>query len=93
MLWSYGEEIKRSKLGSTMKINVDVMLDGTTYFVEGKGSDTTFISDQHKGLMEAIKELMSMAEQIQCIRHIYANFQKKFKEVVFNNLFWMAAKC
>lgn len=32
MLWSYGEEIKRSKLGSTMKINVDVMLDGTTYF-------------------------------------------------------------
>nr|KAJ0190810.1 hypothetical protein LSAT_V11C800418130 [Lactuca sativa] len=30
--WSYEKEIKRTNLGSTVKMDVDVMLDGTTYF-------------------------------------------------------------
>nr|KAJ0211487.1 hypothetical protein LSAT_V11C400221130 [Lactuca sativa] len=30
--WSYGEEIRRTKPGSTVKMDVDVMPDGTTYF-------------------------------------------------------------
>nr|KAJ0185151.1 hypothetical protein LSAT_V11C900458210 [Lactuca sativa] len=30
--WSYGEEIKRTNPGSTVKMDVDVMPDGTTYF-------------------------------------------------------------
>nr|KAJ0201229.1 hypothetical protein LSAT_V11C600309130 [Lactuca sativa] len=30
--WSYGEEIKRTNPRSTMKMDVDVMPDGTTYF-------------------------------------------------------------
>ncbi|CAI9284255.1 unnamed protein product [Lactuca saligna] len=30
--WSYGEEIRRTNPGSTVKMDVDVMPDGTTYF-------------------------------------------------------------
>ncbi|KAJ9553709.1 hypothetical protein OSB04_017754 [Centaurea solstitialis] len=31
-VWSYGEELRRSNPGSTIKIDVDVMPDGKTYF-------------------------------------------------------------
>ncbi|CAI9285468.1 unnamed protein product [Lactuca saligna] len=39
----------------------------------------TLISDQHKGLVQAIKERVSVVEHRQCARHIYANFKKRFK--------------
>nr|GEY28104.1 hypothetical protein [Tanacetum cinerariifolium] len=44
------------------------------------GEGLTIISDQHKGLIEAAKEVMPFAEHRQCARHIYANFRKKFTE-------------
>ncbi|GJZ52731.1 hypothetical protein Tco_0607616, partial [Tanacetum coccineum] len=56
------------------------------------GEGLTIISDQHKGLIEAAKEVMPFAEHRQCARHIYANFRKKFTGVLYRNLFWKAAK-
>ncbi|GJU33170.1 hypothetical protein Tco_1176759 [Tanacetum coccineum] len=56
------------------------------------GAGLTIISDQHKGLIEAAKEIIPLAEHRQCARHIYANFRKKFNGVVYRNLFWKAAK-
>ncbi|XP_014502384.1 uncharacterized protein LOC106762820 [Vigna radiata var. radiata] len=38
----------------------------------------TWMSDQQKGLVHAIKELLPLAEQRYCVRHLYANFRKKF---------------
>ncbi|CAI9282734.1 unnamed protein product [Lactuca saligna] len=123
-VWSNGEEIMRTNPGSTVKIDVNVMPDSTTYFskigqllaamgrdannhifpiawvvveVENKetwkwfldlllddiemgiGHGLTLISDQHKGLIEAVKERVPAAEHRQCARHIYANFKKSFK--------------
>ncbi|CAI9281649.1 unnamed protein product [Lactuca saligna] len=135
-VWSYGEEIMRTNPGSTVKIDVDVMPDSTTYFskigqllaamgrdannhifpiawavvaVENKetwkwfldlllddiemgiGHGLTLISDQHKGLVEAIKERVPAAKHRQCARHIYANFKKIFKGEQYRTLFWAAA--
>ncbi|KAI3517911.1 hypothetical protein L1887_17133 [Cichorium endivia] len=58
----------------------------------GTGNGLTLISDQHKGLVEAVKERAPDAEHRQCARHIYANFKKRFKGEQFRKLFWIAAK-
>lgn len=55
------------------------------------GNDLTLMSDQHKGLMEAVKELLPQAEHRQCARHICANLKKKFPGAHFENLFWKAS--
>ncbi|GJZ27994.1 60S ribosomal protein L34 [Tanacetum coccineum] len=55
------------------------------------GAYMTIISDGHKGLMEAVKNLLPYAEHRQCARHIYANFKKKWNGLHFKSLFWLAA--
>ncbi|XP_071735532.1 uncharacterized protein [Rutidosis leptorrhynchoides] len=56
------------------------------------GVRITLMSDQHKGLIEAVKDVMPYAEHRQCARHIYENFRKKYSCVEFRNLFWAASK-
>ncbi|GKC76148.1 pentatricopeptide repeat-containing protein [Tanacetum coccineum] len=40
------------------------------------GNGLTLTSDQHKGLIEAVNEVMPYAEHRQCARHIYEGFRK-----------------
>ncbi|KAJ9561399.1 hypothetical protein OSB04_006559 [Centaurea solstitialis] len=56
------------------------------------GQGLTLMSDQHKGLIEVVKEVMPYAEHRQCARHIYENFRKAYSGLEFRNLFWKAAK-
>ncbi|CAI9286925.1 unnamed protein product [Lactuca saligna] len=58
----------------------------------GNGVGLTLLSDQHKGLIEAVKERVPDVEHRQCARHIYANFKKKFTGAEYRKLFWRAAK-
>ncbi|CAI9290959.1 unnamed protein product [Lactuca saligna] len=58
----------------------------------GDGRGLTIISDQYKGLVEAVKERAPACEHRQCARHIYTNFKKKYTGVEFRKLFWRAAK-
>ncbi|XP_071738606.1 uncharacterized protein [Rutidosis leptorrhynchoides] len=72
--------------------------DNWTWFVEliaydlevQGGVGLTLMSDQHKGLIEAVKDVMPFAEHRQCARHIYENFRKQYSGVEFRNLFWAA---
>nr|KAJ0186526.1 hypothetical protein LSAT_V11C900479900 [Lactuca sativa] len=50
------------------------------------------ISDQHKGPVEATKEILPHVEHMQCARHIYANFRKVYSRIQFRNMFWAVAK-
>ncbi|KAL4554246.1 hypothetical protein LXL04_039646 [Taraxacum kok-saghyz] len=57
----------------TWKWFIDLLLNDIDM---GNGAGLTFISDQHKGLVEAVKERAPASEHRQCVRHIYANFKK-----------------
>ncbi|CAI9299451.1 unnamed protein product [Lactuca saligna] len=65
-------------------ITNDLELDG--------GRGMAVISEQHKGLLEATKEVLPLAQHRQCARHIYFNFRKVYSGVEFKNMFWVAAK-
>lgn len=52
----------------------------------------TFISDQQKGLLPAMDELLPDVEQRFCVRHLYNNFRKKYPGKKLKELMWRAAK-
>ncbi|GJW02308.1 pentatricopeptide repeat-containing protein [Tanacetum coccineum] len=74
--------------------------DNWSWFLELLGEDLelptgnglTLMSDQHKGLIEAVKDVMPHAEHRQCARHIYEGFRKHYSGVEFRNLLWAASK-
>lgn len=51
-----------------------------------------FISDQQKGLKQALEEVIPEAPTRFCLRHLYANFKNKFKGKALKDLMWAAAK-
>ncbi|XP_078439857.1 uncharacterized protein LOC144710066 [Wolffia australiana] len=60
--------------------------------VDGHG--WTIVSDQQKGLENAVAGLLPNAEHRNCARHIYANWRKKGHSIVIlRNLLWKAMKC
>ncbi|KAI3410691.1 uncharacterized protein J3R85_018538 [Psidium guajava] len=56
------------------------------------GNDWAFMSDQQKGLVAAMAELMKYAEHRMCARHIYANWAKKHRGDQLQKQFWLIAK-
>ncbi|GJZ40779.1 calcium/proton exchanger [Tanacetum coccineum] len=55
------------------------------------GEGLTIIFDSHKGLLEGVNELLPNAKHRKCIRHLFANYKKKFSGVQLQCLFWNAA--
>ncbi|CAN6171229.1 unnamed protein product [Urochloa humidicola] len=58
----------------------------------GDGADWVFISDQQKGVLNAVEKWAPLAEHRNCARHIYANWKKQFKEKEWQKKFWRCAK-
>ncbi|KAJ9565013.1 hypothetical protein OSB04_000979 [Centaurea solstitialis] len=69
--------------------------DNWTWFINLVGEDLdivngeglTLISDQHEGLVQAVKDIMPNAEHRQCARHIYENFRKVYSKASYPQLF------
>ena len=58
------------------------------------GLGWTIISDQQKGLENAVTYLLPHREHRNCARHIYANWKKKgHSNEELKVLFWKAVKC
>ncbi|GJY69557.1 multidrug resistance-associated protein 5 [Tanacetum coccineum] len=57
-----------------------------------RGNGLTLMSDQHKGIIEAVKDVMPNAEHMQCARHIYENFRKNYSGLEFRNFNWATSK-
>ena len=73
-----------------------------TWFIEllmqdlgiSDGLGWTIISDQQKGLENAVANLLPHGEHRNCARHIYANWKKKgHSSQLLKKLFWKAVKC
>jgi len=58
----------------------------------GDGDGWVFISDQQKGLINAVNKWAPKVEHRMCARHIYANWRKKFTNKKYQKLFWRCAK-
>ncbi|XP_042032342.1 uncharacterized protein LOC121779059 [Salvia splendens] len=53
-----------------------------------EGVRITIISDQQKGLENAVQSLLPLAKHRNCARHIYANWKKTHKGPLLKQLFW-----
>ena len=58
----------------------------------GDGEGWVIISDQQKGILNAVQKWAPSAEHRNCARHIYANWRKKFKNKEWQKKFWHCAK-
>ncbi|WVZ25187.1 hypothetical protein V8G54_003731 [Vigna mungo] len=54
-------------------------------------SGLTIMSDQQKGLRYAVEDVIPGVAQRFCVRHLYANFRKKFPGKILKMLMWRAA--
>jgi hypothetical protein len=66
------------------------MLSRDIQFGDGKG--WVFISDQQKGILNAVEKWAPEAEHRNCARHIYANWKKEFYKKEWQKKFWACAK-
>ncbi|XP_035830903.1 uncharacterized protein LOC110914631 [Helianthus annuus] len=60
--------------------------------VTDNGESWTFISDQQKGLLNAVAVVWPKAEHRNCARHIYANWHKTYKDEELKELFWKSTR-
>lgn len=59
----------------------------------GDGSGVALSSDQQKELIYAIKSVLPYAEHRMCARHIFANLQKRYKQMgPLHKQFWKCAR-
>nr|KAJ0213175.1 hypothetical protein LSAT_V11C400215600 [Lactuca sativa] len=56
------------------------------------GYGYSVISDQHKGLIEVVKELLPYVEHMQCGKHISQNLRKRYSAAQYESIFWKASK-
>ena len=52
----------------------------------------TFLSDRQKGLLEVVQYSFPNSPHAYCIRHLYENFHKRFKNPLLKQLLWDAAR-
>ncbi|GJU84747.1 hypothetical protein Tco_1292293 [Tanacetum coccineum] len=97
-LWQYRQAILDTNPGSTCVLENEVNHeDGKLHFSRddlnlGDGGGISIISDEHKGLLQAVVDWLPNAEHRQCVRQIYANFKKRWSGLQFKRLFWGAAE-
>jgi hypothetical protein len=59
--------------------------------INNQGDGWVIISDQQKGPIKAVNEIIPEAEHRMCARHIYANWRKKHRDKGFQKPFWACA--
>jgi transposase-like protein len=60
--------------------------------INNYGDRWVIISDQQKGLIRAVSEIIPEAEHRMCARHIYANWKKLYGDKIYQKMFWACPK-
>ncbi|XP_020158364.1 uncharacterized protein [Aegilops tauschii subsp. strangulata] len=60
--------------------------------INNNGAGWVIISDQQKGLINAVNDYLPATEHRMCARHIYANWRKKHRDHEWQKKFWAVAK-
>jgi hypothetical protein len=50
------------------------------------------MTDKQKGVIPAVQQVFSELLHRYCVKHLYANFNEKFKGLVLKNQLWTCAK-
>ncbi|XP_021767368.1 uncharacterized protein LOC110731795 [Chenopodium quinoa] len=58
-----------------------------------EGQGVCIISDEHMGILNAVKSVLPKAEHRHCGRHVFAHWPKSFREDEMKLHFWKIAKC
>lgn len=56
------------------------------------GDGWTFISDRQKGLLNVVEEMIPLAEQRYCVRHMHNNFKQKYGGRSLKEKLWSCAR-
>ncbi|OMO76714.1 Zinc finger, PMZ-type [Corchorus capsularis] len=56
------------------------------------GLQYTFISDQHKGLESAMKEVLPRAKHRNCARHVFSNWSGRLHGKTYEAMYWQIVK-
>ncbi|WMV13604.1 hypothetical protein MTR67_006989 [Solanum verrucosum] len=57
------------------------------------GDSITFMSDMQKGLLNAVENVLPLSNHRYCVRHVEANWMKRFRTGKMKKLMWWAAWC
>ncbi len=74
--------------------------DSWAWFLKLLGADLclhnshgfSWISDKHKGLVDAIAEMFPHSEHRHCVKHLHNNFKVHHKSLLLKQTLWAAAK-
>ncbi|KAH0671163.1 hypothetical protein KY289_025656 [Solanum tuberosum] len=93
-LEAYANEIRMTNPGSDVVINLskDAMLLEKSLNLKN-GDSITFMSDMQKGLLNAVENVLPLSNHRYCVRHVEANWMKRFRTGEMKKLMWWAAWC
>ncbi|XP_072080973.1 uncharacterized protein [Arachis hypogaea] len=99
MIYVMLDACRRSFMASYAVVKAETK-DSWTWFLQHLCDDLgvdkiktcTFMSDQQKGLVSTFEELLPGVDHRFCVRHLYANFKKRYPGIQLKIMMWNAAK-
>ncbi|KAH0633702.1 hypothetical protein KY284_036488 [Solanum tuberosum] len=93
-LEAYANEIRMTNPGSDVVINLskDAMLLEKLLNLKN-GDSITFMYDMQKGLLNVVENVLPLSNHRYCVRHVEANWMKRFRTREMKKLMWWAVWC
>ncbi|KAH0738250.1 hypothetical protein KY290_036955 [Solanum tuberosum] len=71
--------------------NSDIVINLSKDALKQDSESIIFMSDMQKGLIKTVKNILPLSQHKYCVRHIEANWMKRFRSVKIKKLLWWDA--